>query len=170
MPRLHVCSLSRVAETVRATGARSLVTLINLDTMVSRPAEIDAERHLFIGMSDIIEPLDGHILPAEKHVLQLIEFAKAWDRNEPLVIHCHAGVSRSTAAAFIIACALAPSRRESEIAEAIRRASHTATPNRRMVAIADAMLKRNGRMVAAIERIGRGSDCYEGVPFVLEIT
>jgi predicted protein tyrosine phosphatase len=170
MPRLHVCSLSRVAETVRATGARSLVTLINLDTMVSRPAEIDAERHLFIGMSDIIEPLDGHILPAEKHVLQLIEFAKVWDRNEPLVIHCHAGVSRSTAAAFIIACALAPSRRESEIADAIRQASHTATPNRRMVAIADAMLKRGGRMSAAIERIGRGSDCYEGVPFVLELT
>jgi predicted protein tyrosine phosphatase len=170
MPRLHVCSLPRVAETVRATGARSLVTLINLDTMVSRPAEIDAERHLFIGMSDIIEPLDGHILPAEKHVLELIEFANVWDRNEPLVIHCHAGVSRSTAAAFIIACALAPSRRESEIAEAIRQASHTATPNRRMVAIADAILKRNGRMSAAIERIGRGSDCYEGVPFVLELT
>jgi predicted protein tyrosine phosphatase len=87
-----------------------------------------------------------------------------------LVIHCHAGVSRSTAAAFIIACALAPSRRESEIADAIRQASHTATPNRRMVAIADAILKRNGRMSAAIERIGRGSDCYEGVPFVLELT
>ena len=170
MPRLHVCSLSRVAETVRATGARSLVTLINLDTIVSRPAEIDAERHLFIGMSDIMEPLDGHILPAEKHVLQLIEFAKVWDRNEPLVIHCHAGVSRSTAAAFVIACALAPSRRESEIADAIRQASHTATPNRRMVAIADTMLKRGGRMSAAIERIGRGSDCYEGVPFVLELT
>jgi predicted protein tyrosine phosphatase len=170
MPRLHVCSLARVAETVRATGARSLVTLINVDTLVSRPAEIDPARHLFIGMSDIIEPLDGHILPAEEHVKKLIAFARAWDRNEPLVIHCHAGVSRSTAAAFIIACALASSRRETEIAEAIRRASHTATPNRRMVAIADAMLKRGGRMIAAIERIGRGSDCYEGVPFVLEIT
>jgi predicted protein tyrosine phosphatase len=170
MPRLHVCSLARVAETVRITGARSLVTLINVDTLVSRPAEIDAERHLFIGMSDITEPLDGHILPAEQHVRKLIAFAKSWDRSEPLVIHCHAGVSRSTAAAFIIACALAPSRSETEIADAIRRASHTATPNRRMIAIADAMLKREGRMVAAIERIGRGSDCYEGVPFVLEIT
>jgi predicted protein tyrosine phosphatase len=170
MPRLHVCSLSRVTETVRATGARSLVTLINVETLVTRPAEIDPQRHLFIGMSDISEPLDGHILPAEEHVRQLIEFAKAWDRNEPLVIHCHAGVSRSTAAAFIIACALAPSRWESEIADAIRRASQTATPNRRMVAIADAMLERNGRMVAAIERIGRGSDCYEGVPFALELT
>jgi predicted protein tyrosine phosphatase len=169
MPRLHVCSLNRVAETVRATGARSLVTLINVDTLVSRPAEIDPQRHLFLGMSDISEPLDGHILPAEQHVRQLIAFARAWDRNEPLVIHCHAGVSRSTAAAFIIACALAPSRPETEIADAIRRASPTATPNRRMVAIADAMLKCAGRMIAAIERIGRGSDCYEGVPFVLEL-
>ena len=139
MPRLHVCSLSRVSETVRATGARSLVTLLNFEMLVSRPAEIDPERHLYI-------------------------------RNDPLVIHCHAGVSRSTAAAFIIACALAPSRPENEIADTIRRASHTATPNRRMVAIADAMLKRDGRMVAAIERIGRGSECYEGVPFVLELT
>jgi predicted protein tyrosine phosphatase len=170
MPRVHVCSLSRVAETVRATGARSLVTLINVDTLVSRPAEIDPQRHLFIGMSDITEPLDGHVVPAERHVEQLIDFAKSWDRNEPLVIHCHAGVSRSTAAAFIVACALAPSRPETEIAGAIRRASHTATPNRRMVAIADAMLRRNGRMIAAIERIGRGSDCYEGMPFVLELT
>jgi predicted protein tyrosine phosphatase len=161
--------LSRVAETVRATGARSLVTLINLDTLISRPVEIDPDRHLFIGMSDIVEPLDGHVLPAEEHVRKLTAFAHAWNRNEPLVIHCHAGVSRSTAAAFIIACALAPSRREADIADAIRHASHTATPNRRMVAIADAMLNRNGRMVAAIERIGRGSDCYEGVPFVLEL-
>jgi predicted protein tyrosine phosphatase len=39
-----------------------------------------------------------------------------------------------------------------------------------MVAIADAMLKRGGHMSAAIERIGRGSDCYEGVSFVLELT
>jgi predicted protein tyrosine phosphatase len=38
-----------------------------------------------------------------------------------------------------------------------------------MIAIADAMLKRAGRMIAAVERIGRGTDCYEGVPFVLEI-
>ncbi len=170
MPRLHVCSLSRVTETVRATGARSLVTLLNVETLISRPAEIDPERHLYIRIGDITEPLDGHILPAEEHVAQLIAFAKSWDRNEPLVIHCHAGVSRSTAAAFIIACALAPSRPESEIADAMRRASHTATPNRRIVAIGDAMLNRDGRMIAAIERIGRGSDCYEGVPFVLELT
>ena len=68
MPRLHICSLARVTETVRATGARSLVTLLNVETLVSRPAEIDPERHLYIRIGDITEPLDGHILPAEEHV------------------------------------------------------------------------------------------------------
>jgi predicted protein tyrosine phosphatase len=170
VPRLHVCSLSRLAQTVRSTGARSVVTLINVDTLVARPAEIDAERHLFIGMSDIVEALDGHVLPAEEHVRRLLAFARQWDRKEPLVIHCYAGVSRSTAAAFIIACALSPSRSEAEIAGSIRQASHTATPNRRMVTIADAMLQRRGRTIEAIDKIGRGSDCYEGVPFALELT
>jgi hypothetical protein len=35
--------------------------------------------------------------------------------------------------------------------------------------IADAMLGRNGRMAAAIEKIGRGRTCFEGVPFALEL-
>jgi predicted protein tyrosine phosphatase len=55
-----------------------------------------------------------------------------------------------------------------EIARELRRVSPTATPNRRMVALADERLERNGRMSAAIAAIGRGTDCYEGAPFALE--
>lgn len=169
MPRIHVCSLRLIDETVRETGARSLVTLINVGTPVGRPTTIEEDRHLFIGVSDIVEPMDGHIHPAEEHVQRLLEFARDWDRQEPVIVHCYAGVSRSTAAAFIIACAVAPERSEVEIARKIRESSPTATPNRRLVAVADAMLGREGRMVAAIEGIGRGEDCYEGVPFALEL-
>ena len=89
--------------------------------------------------------------------------------NHPVLIHCYAGVSRSTAAAFIAACALNPTRDEAEIARAIRAASPTATPNARLVAIGDSMLERGGRMSAAIEGIGRGEECFEGVPFALEL-
>jgi predicted protein tyrosine phosphatase len=64
---------------------------------------------------------------------------------------------------------LRPHRDEAEIAQAVRANSPTATPNARLVAIADAMLGRNGRMVAAIEKIGRGCNCFEGTPFVLEL-
>lgn len=169
MARIHVCSLTKVPETVRASGARTLVTLIDRGTPVPRPPEITPERHLLVAISDIIAEVDGHILPSNAHVGELLDFVRRWDRNDPMVIHCWAGVSRSTAAAFIAACALSPDRDEIEIAQAIRRNSPTATPNARLVAIADAMLLRGGRMAAAVATIGRGYDCFEGVPFALEL-
>jgi len=169
MARIHVCSMAKVHETVRATGARSLVTLINHGTIVERPREISPSRHLYVAMSDITEPMDGHILPDERHVRQILGFLHGWDRSHPLLFHCWAGVSRSTAAAFIAACASSPHRDEVELARAIRRNSPTATPNSRLVALADAVLGRGGRMASAIAGIGRGLDCEEGAPFALEL-
>jgi len=167
--RLHVCSLDRVAAMVEETGARSLVTLLTHGTGVTRPPAIRRDRHLFIAMSDIVEPTTGHVLPGERHVRTLLQFVGEWDRAEPLLIHCFAGVSRSTAAAFIAACALSPKQSESAIAEAIRAASPTATPNARLVAAADRILGRSGRMREAVAAIGRGAACETGVPFGLEV-
>ncbi|WP_288586646.1 protein-tyrosine phosphatase family protein [uncultured Methylobacterium sp.] len=169
MPTLHVCPLSRLPETVDATGARHVVTLINVGTPVVRPPAIAEADHLFVGVSDITDALDGHVLPDEAHVRRLLDFVRAWDRAQPLVIHCYAGISRSTAAAFIATCALRPDRDEAEIARELRLASPSATPNRRLVAVADAMLGRDGRMAAAIAAIGRGADAFEGEPFSVTI-
>ncbi|MCJ2054627.1 tyrosine phosphatase family protein [Methylobacterium sp. J-070] len=169
MPTLHVCPLSRLPETVAATGASHVLTLINVGTPLERPALIDAENHAVIGVSDIAEARDGHVLPAEDHVARLLDFVRAWPREKPLVVHCYAGISRSTAAAYIAACALAPERDEGMIADALRAASPSATPNPLFVAIADRMLGREGRMVAAIARIGRGADAFEGTPFCLAL-
>jgi predicted protein tyrosine phosphatase len=169
MARIHVCSMSMVPQTVRATGARSLVTLINHGTIVERPPEIAPSRHLYVAVSDITEATDGHILPDETHVRQILGFLHGWDRSHPLLFHCWAGVSRSTAAAFIAACASSPHRSEREIARALRRSSPTATPNARLVALADGVLGRGGRMAAAIAGIGRGQDCGEAAPFALEL-
>jgi predicted protein tyrosine phosphatase len=169
MPFLQVCSLARLPLTVAEINASHVLTLINAQTPVTRPASIPQDRHLYIAMSDIIEPLDGHITPGEAHVRQLLGFVRGWDRAQPMVIHCYAGVSRSTAAAMITACALNPDRNERDVADLIRERSPTATPNLRLVAVADQILGRDGRMVAAAEKIGRGEDCFEGVPFRLEM-
>ena len=169
MPRLHVCSLALIDEMVTQTGARSLVTLLSPGTKVTRPAPIAPERHLNIAMSDIVEHAPGQVLPDTPHLDSLLDFVRVWDRREPMLIHCCAGVSRSTASAYIAACLLAPHRDEHEIAQALRAASPTATPNARFIALADARLGREGRMNAAIASIGRGIDCFEGVPFALEI-
>lgn len=167
--RLYVCSLAKAVDTVRGSGARSLVTILTAGASFVRPREIPPPRHLRIAVSDIEAPVEGHILPGAEHIERLLDFLADWDRNEPLVIHCYAGVSRSPAAAFIAACALGPERAEIDVALDLRRASPTATPNRRLVALADHMLDRQGRMVAAITRIGRGADCFEGTPFALEL-
>ena len=71
-------------------------------------------------------PLDGYVLPGEEHVEKLVDFVTGWDRTAPIVVHCYAGISRSTAGAFIAACALNPKRDERMIARLIRDASPTA--------------------------------------------
>lgn len=166
---IWVCPLSQVDTTVTSTQADRLVSLLAPGTAMIRPSVILEQNHLWLSLHDIAEPQEGMTLPGEAHMRTLLDFAQSWNRAKPLVINCYAGISRSTASAYIIAAALAPSRDEGELAQALRRASPSATPNPRLVALADAMLGRQGRMVEAIRSIGRGADAFEGIPFALDI-
>lgn len=170
MTYLVVSSLADLPATVASHGALDVVTLINADTTVERPATVDAGRHLFLGMNDIVAPIEGMVLPGPDHLDQLLAFGDRWDRRTPLAVHCFAGISRSTAAAYILALAINPELDETALAQELRRRSPSATPNARLVALADEKLGRNGRMVAAIESIGRGADAFSGTPFVLPLT
>jgi predicted protein tyrosine phosphatase len=168
MSTIHVCPLSRLEEHLRLSGAGHVVTLLagpELDALAGLPRH----RRLRLDISDISEARSGHVLPAEGHMARLIDFVTAWDRAAPLLIHCYAGVSRSTAAAFIALCALSPGADEQGLAARLRFASPTATPNPRMIALADRLLGRAGRMVKAIQAIGRGAECFEGVSFALPL-
>jgi predicted protein tyrosine phosphatase len=169
MSRIIVCPLSHVSATCATHEASHLVTLIKDGTRVERPATIAAERHLLLAFDDITEPLFGMIAPSEEHARNLLTFVGTWDQQRPIVVHCFAGISRSTAAAFITACALRPEKAEVDIARRLRAASPYATPNIRLVGFADRLLGREGRMVAAVESIGRGELAFEGVPFVLPL-
>ncbi len=170
MSRIYVCSLPRVPETVRRTGASHVLTLIKNISIAPTPEGIDPDRHLRLDFSDITEPREGEVAPAPDHVERLLAFVQAWDRRAPMVIHCFAGISRSTAGAFIAACALMPHRSEAEIAQYIRDSSDTAMPNSLLVGFADDILHRQGRMISAIEDIGSGIISVEGVPFHIDIT
>ena len=169
MTGITVCPLSRLAATIQATGARHVVTLINEGTAVPVSAERDGIEHLFLGFNDICEPAEGMICPAETHIVDLLAFMSRWDRASPVVVHCFAGISRSTAAAFTCICALRPDLDEQLIARRLRQRSPEATPNARMVALADEVLRRDGRMVRAIAGIGRGADAFEGSIFTLGV-
>ena len=164
---LLVCPLSLVQTTVTVARVSHLVTLINGETLIDTPETIGHDRHLRLSMNDIAEPRDGLVVPSEDHVATLIRFAEDWDQKAPLLIHCWAGISRSTAGAFVVLCALNPRADEHSLARALRRASPTAYPNRRIVALADNVLDRGGRMSAAVDHIGRGLLAEEGKVFSL---
>jgi predicted protein tyrosine phosphatase len=166
---IHVCSLARLHDTVAQTGASHIVTLLRTVDRVQRPDSIEKANHLILGLDDITAPMDGYTHPAEEHVHDLIGFVQRWDRRAPVVMHCYAGISRSTAGAFIAACALNPGRDEAAIARAIRGSSKTAMPNVMLVNHADRILGRKGRMVAAVEALGPGMAALEGEPFRLDL-
>ncbi len=112
---IHVCSLARLHPTVEATGARHVVTLLRDIHLVSRPSTIALDNHLVLAMDDISVPLEGYSAPADEHVSELVKFLRGWDRRAPLVMHCYAGISRSTAGAYVAVCALNPHRDEAAI-------------------------------------------------------
>ena len=165
--RIHVCSLAAVPETVATVNATHLMTVINAQTLVETPVSIEAKRHLKIAVNDISLPQEGLVHPQSEHVEEILRFAREWDHAGPLVVHCWAGISRSTAATFITLCALNDEGVETLIARKIRAASKTATPNSLMVSIADDLLGRRGKMVDAVAAIGQGEMALAGVPFSL---
>jgi predicted protein tyrosine phosphatase len=166
---IHVCSLAALPETVRLTGASHVLTVMGNVEQVQRPESVLPANHMKVSMDDITEATDGFVAPSEHHVEQVLNFVRGWDRAAPLVIHCYAGVSRSTASAFAAACALNPHRDEMAIARQIRAASPIASPNRLIVSLADKALGREGRMLRALEAIGPASMMVAGQPFRVDL-
>jgi predicted protein tyrosine phosphatase len=166
---IHVCSLAALPETVRSTGASHIVTVMANVAQVQRPESVLEANHLKVQVDDITEQMDGFVAPTEAHIEQVLNFVRGWDRSAPLVVHCYAGISRSTASAFAAACALNPHRDEIAIARQIRAASPIAQPNRLIVSLADKALGREGRMLRALEEMGPGSMLVEGRPFRVDL-
>jgi predicted protein tyrosine phosphatase len=166
---IHVCSLAALHPTVEATGASHILTVMANVGQVQRPPSVLEENHLRVSMDDITEHMDGFVAPSDQHIEQVLAFVRAWDRSAPLVVHCYAGISRSTASAFAAACALNPHRDEAAIARQIRAASPIASPNRLLVALADRALGRDGRMLRALDQMGPGNMTIEGRPFRVDL-
>ena len=97
---LHICSLAALPETVRATGASHILTVMANVDQVQRPASVLEANHLRVSMDDITEQMDGFVAPADHHIERVLNFVRSWDRSAPMVVHCYAGISRSTASAF----------------------------------------------------------------------
>jgi predicted protein tyrosine phosphatase len=163
-----VCPFSRVEEMVALHQPARVISLLDPDWPFPDLGDRYHGRHLRLQVHDILNAEDHLVVPEASHVRALLEFLDGWTRERPLLIHCRAGISRSTATAFIAACFVNPGADEHEIALALRRAAPLARPNATLIALADAEMGRGGRMTAAIFTTGKDlpwPEVEEGVPF-----
>ncbi len=163
-----VCPLSRVPSIVDVRRPELVVSILDPD--FETPALGYSEGHLRLSFHDVHNAVKGAVLPSRRHLSDLVSFGRDWTRTGPLLVHCRAGVSRSTAAAFVVACLHNPDASERFIAEELRRVAPLARPNETLIRLADEILQRSGRMSAAITETGKDLawiDVDEGEPFEL---
>jgi predicted protein tyrosine phosphatase len=163
--RLIICPLAQL-EAGLASNPSHVLSLISPD---ADAPEIRSAHHLVLRFNDISAPRDGLTAASLGDVESLIAFARSWHGTAPLLAHCWAGISRSTATAYIIACLHHAPGSEQSLAQTLRRIAPQATPNPLMIALADRILQRGGRMSQAIAEIGRGREAACGELFVLEV-
>jgi len=165
---IHVSSLSGLPDVAASLSSFDLLTLLSPSATARDWSGLAPERHLQLAFHDIVEPTPELIAPDAGTMRAILDFGRDSVAERPLLIHCWAGISRSSAAAYAIACDRNPGY-EQAIAEELRKRSVYVTPNKLMVQLADEQLGRDGRMIEAIARIGRGADAFEGAPYQLPL-
>ena len=152
---LIVCSLSALPDLIETRRPSHVISLLGPDYMIEPVGGVAPDRHLRLSVDDIAQPMPGLVTPDETMVARLLDFSRGWNGDAPMIVHCLAGISRSTASALAIACDRNPQVSENEIAWTLRRRAPHAYPNRRIIALADHLLDRRGRLIDAVEAIGR---------------
>lgn len=161
MSAVLISPYSAIEATIRRYRPSHLVSLM-VEPQVQTPLAIRPECHLRLSIHDVTEASDGITCPEHSHISSLLGFTRSWDRSAPILIHCWAGISRSTAAAYILMCDLQAAADEHRLAKTLRFFAPHAQPNRLMIRHADFLLGRQGRMVSAIESMGPGVPAIEG--------
>jgi predicted protein tyrosine phosphatase len=111
----------------------------------------DPHRRLELRFHDVIETEPGCVAPESLDVEQLLSFGHdlTEGKGTHLLVHCHAGVSRSTAAATLIVAQARPDRPAEEALQTVLSRRPRAWPNLRILELGDALLERRGEIVGA---------------------
>ena len=152
---IYVSNLSDLETHARAVRPERVISIIQPELQPPTPAGVAPQRHLRVPVHDVSEPAFESILPERRHVETIVAFLRDWSADDSLMVHCFAGVSRSSAVALIAHFLQSGDALASALA--LRAAAPHAWPNRRIVALADAVLDCGGRLIDAREAMGDAS-------------
>jgi predicted protein tyrosine phosphatase len=150
--QITICGVDQL-DLHSAAGVTHLLSILDPAEPQPRTLRVIAPYHsLELRFHDVIAPEAGAIPPELEHVEQLLAFGRDVMASGPdahLLVHCHAGVSRSTAAAALCLAQAYPTRSAYETLGEVARLRSGAWPNLRMIELGDIVLGRQGELIAA---------------------
>ncbi len=153
--RLTVCGLEELS-LYRESGVTHVLSFLDPDA--PEPlilADYPPHRRAALRFHDVIEEGRGAVAAEEGDVARLLAFAReaslAPSAPKPahLLVHCHAGISRSTAASFLILAQAHPAWSGREVISEVLRLRPQAWPNLRILELGDKLLGRGGEILEA---------------------
>ena len=147
--KIIICGLADIQNCVDKYNPDKMLTIINKNFSPETPQGMDKSRHIKMLIDDISEPRDGFILPEKHHAQELLDFTNDLDISKPLLVHCHMGISRSTATSLGVAAKYDPENIEI-IIEKLKEIAPHASPNKIMTQYYDEILGLNSRLFSSL--------------------
>ena len=143
-PQIHICSLGTAREIYHSTYD-GVITIE--DSFVDEPLRINHADcpQLVLCFDDIASPKDDWVLPSKKHIQSALNFADEL-RGGSLLIHCHAGISRSSAVALAIIAKGLGAGKEKRAFKELERINSNCAPNALVIWLTDEILERGGTL------------------------
>lgn len=158
---LTVCGIEELAEH-EARQVTHVLSIINPDEPDPTAFLRYAPHHrTTLRFHDALEPAVDVVLPEPSHVAKILAFgrelaASAVERQDGhLLVHCHIGISRSTAALSILMAETYPDQPADALLGHVLEMRPKAWPNLRMIEFADEQLRRAGALIKAAGRVYR---------------
>jgi predicted protein tyrosine phosphatase len=163
--KLTICGLDELAGRC-APGVTHVLSILDPGWPEPEPIRnFDLNRRLKLNFHDVIEPEPGWIAPERWDVELLLAFGRNLSQmshetgtapsETHLLVHCHAGVSRSTAAAILLLAQYEPARSAQDVVGQVIRLRPRAWPNLRIVELGDGLLGRDGEIVDSVRALYR---------------
>jgi len=151
IPGIHICTL-KAAREADVSAYDAVITIEN--SVIEDPFRIETYQppQCVLTFDDILRPSGKYVLPEEQHVRSALSFAREWGYPS-LLVHCHAGMSRSPAIALAILLDWLGKGREEEAVRELLKIERLCTPNWLVVKIADQLLGSDGRLLDAVDRL-----------------
>ena len=146
---VHVCSLDQVRE-IDVSTYDGIITIE--DTTIREPFRVqtDEPKQLILRFDDINQPMDDYVIPQMSHIKRALEFADKIEDGS-LLIHCRAGISRSSAIALAVIAKRLGSGKEEEAVNTLEHINPNCRPNKSIVELTDELLERNGKLYRQVD-------------------